>query len=259
VGFETKSQTELSYMREAGRVVSDTLDLLAAAAQPGTSLAELDRLARAEIVRRGAVSSFLGYQPGGLPAYPAVLCASVNDVVVHGIPDATLLREGDILSLDFGVSVKGYHADSARTVGVGRISAERQRLIDVTREALEVAIGLVQPTSRVGDLGHAVQSHVERRGFSVVRDFVGHGIGRRMHEEPQVPNYGAPHRLPRLRPGIVLALEPMVNAGSWEVEVMPDRWTVRTKDRSDSAHFEDTVALMESGPEILTRPWRGAP
>lgn len=240
-------------MREAGRVVARTLDLLAEASLPGTRLIELDRIARDQIQKSGAVSSFLGYKPGGLPPYPAVLCSSVNEVVVHGIPDDYVLKEGDILSLDFGVSMRGYHADSARTIPVGRVSAERQRLIDVTRESLEKAIALVAPTSRIGDLGHAIQAYVEGQGFSVVRDFVGHGIGRRMHEEPQVPNYGAPHRLPRLRPGIVLALEPMVNAGGWEVEVMPDRWTVRTKDRKDSAHFEHTVALTESGAEVLTR------
>lgn len=254
MGFETKSLAEIGYMREAGRVVSETLDLLTTAALPGTSLIELDQLARAQIARSGAVSSFLGYKPGGLPPYPAVLCASLNDVVVHGIPDQTLLQEGDILSLDFGVSMKGYHADSARTIPIGRISPARQKLIDVTRESLEAAIRMVVPTSRIGDLGHAVQTYVEAQGFSVVRDFVGHGIGRRMHEEPQVPNYGAPNRLPRLRPGLVLALEPMVNAGGWEVEVMVDGWTVRTKDRKDSAHFEHTVVLSEHGPEVLTRP-----
>ncbi len=252
MGFELKSKSDLGYMREAAAVVTGTLKLLAEASQPGTTLRELDRLARDQIARHKAASSFLGYKPGGLPAYPAVLCASVNDVVVHGIPDDTRLVEGDIVSLDFGVHVKGFHADSARTFAVGRVSPGRQRVVDVTRASLERAIDLMSPSTRVGDLGHAIQSCVESQGFSVVRDFVGHGIGRRMHEEPQVPNYGAPNRLVRLRPGMVLAIEPMVNAGGWEVEVMADGWTVRTKDRSDSAHFEDTVALTEDGPEVLT-------
>ncbi len=254
MGYEVKTRSELGYMAEAGLVVSSTLELLSQAAVPGTTLAELDRLARAEIARHKAISSFLGYKPGALPPYPAVLCASLNDIVVHGIPDETVLREGDILSLDFGVMVKGFHADAARTVGVGRISPERARLIETTRRALDVGIAMVSPAHRVGDIGHAIQGFVEAAGYSVVRDFVGHGIGRRMHEEPQVPNYGAPNRLPRLRNGIVLALEPMVNAGSWEVEVLADGWSVRTKDRSDSAHFEDTVALTEEGPKVLTRP-----
>ncbi len=252
MGFELKSKSDLGYMREAAQVVSQTLRLLGEASVPGTTLRELDQLARAQIARHKATSSFLGYKPGGLPPYPAVLCASVNDVVVHGIPDDTRLAEGDIVSLDFGVHVRGFHADSARTFAVGRISEARRRLIDVTRTSLERAIALMSPAVRVGDLGHGIQTYVESQGFAVVRDFVGHGIGRRMHEEPQVPNYGAPNRLVRLRSGLVLALEPMVNAGGWEVEVMADGWTVRTKDRSDSAHFEDTVALTESGPEVLT-------
>jgi methionyl aminopeptidase len=252
LGFELKSKSDLGYMREAAQVVSQTLRLLGEASVPGTTLRELDQLARAQIARHKATSSFLGYKPGGLPPYPAVLCASVNDVVVHGIPDDTRLAEGDIVSLDFGVHVRGFHADSARTFAVGRISEARRRLIDVTRTSLERAIALMSPAVRVGDLGHGIQTYVESQGFAVVRDFVGHGIGRRMHEEPQVPNYGAPNRLVRLRSGLVLALEPMVNAGGWEVEVMADGWTVRTKDRSDSAHFEDTVALTESGPEVLT-------
>jgi len=209
-------------------------------------------LAREEIRRSGSASSFLGYKPGALPPYPAVICLSLNDVVVHGIPDSSRLAEGDILSLDFGVSVRGFHADSAITVPVGRTTPERLRLIDVTRRALDAAIALATPEHRVGDLGHAVQRLVEPEGFSVVRDFVGHGIGRRLHEEPQIPNYGAPNRLPRLRPGLVVAIEPMINAGDWAVEVMKDGWTVRTRDRRDSAHFEHTVAVTDHGPEVLT-------
>ncbi len=253
MSIETKSRAELGWMREASRATAEIVALMIQAAQPGTQLIELDRLARSEIDKRHATSSFLGYKPGGLPPYPAVVCLSLNDVVVHGIPDATRLQEGDILSLDFAVSMRGYHGDMARTIPIGPISPERQALIDVTRAALDVAVQTVLPTKRIGDIGHAVQTFVEERGFQVVRDFVGHGIGRRMHEDPQVPNYGAPNRLPRIRFGTTLALEPMVNAGTWEVEVMPDRWTVRTQDRRDSAHFEDTVALIEDGPEVLTR------
>lgn len=252
MGIELKTRSEFDYMAEAGRVVAETLDLLEQASVPGTTLLELDRLAEDLIRKRGATSSFLRY---GRPPYPKVLCASVNDVVVHGIPDSTRLSEGDIVGLDFGVCVKGFHADAARTVGVGRISPERARLISVTRDALSRAIDVLgRPDSRVGDIGAAVQAFVEGQGFSVVKDFVGHGIGRRMHEEPQVPNYGKASMGPRFRKGMAVALEPMVNEGTWEVEVMPDGWTVRTKDRRASAHFEHTAALTDDGVVVLTRP-----
>ena len=249
--IELKSKAELGHMREAGRIVAETLALLTEAARPGVTLVELDSLAEGVIRKYGAVSSFLGYK--GPTPYPKVLCASVNDVVVHGIPDERRLVEGDIVGLDFGVSWKGFHADAARTVGVGRISPERQRLLDVTRDALALGVAAAVPGGRVGDIGAAVQQFVERAGFSVVRDFVGHGIGRRMHEEPQVPNYGAAGRGRRLREGVVLALEPMVNAGTWEVDVRPDGWTVATADGKDSAHFENTVAVTAHGPEVLTK------
>lgn len=248
VGIELKTKSELGWMREAGRVVALTLDELERAVQPGTTLLELNRIAEDCIRKHGATSSFLGYH-----GYPKVLCTSVNEVVVHGIPDSRVLVEGDIIGIDFGVSVRGFHGDAARTVPVGRISEEASRLIKVTRGALEQAIAALGPNKRVSDIGHAAQSLVEGAGYSVVRDFVGHGIGRRMHEEPQVPNYGQAGRGPRLRNGMVLAIEPMVNVGGYEVEVLPDRWTVLTKDRRLSAHFEHTVALTEHGPEILTQ------
>lgn len=247
MGVEIKSKAELERMREAAQVVALTLDELEKAAQPGVTLDELDRIAQDCIRRHKATSSFLGYH-----GYPKVLCASPNEVVVHGIPNGRALVAGDIVGLDFGVSIKGFHGDAARTVAVGRVSAEAERLMQVTREALEKGIAAARVGNRVSDIGHAVQTHVEAAGFSVVRDFVGHGIGRRMHEEPQVPNYGQPGRGLRLRPGMVLAIEPMVNVGTHEVDVLPDRWTVVTRDRKWSAHFEHTVAITEDGPEVLT-------
>lgn len=246
--IESKSKLELGHMRDAGRVVAETLELLAEAAKPGVSLNDLDRIAARNIERHKAVSSFLGYK-----GYPKVLCASVNEVVVHGIPSDRRLVEGDIVGLDFGVSLRGYHADAARTVGVGKISEARQRLLDTTRDALAAAVASSVPGSRLGDIGATVQQFVESRGYAIVRDFVGHGIGRRMHEEPQVPNYGAPGRGRRLRAGWVLAIEPMVNEGTFEVDVLEDGWTVVTKDSKDSAHFENTVAITDNGPEVLTR------
>lgn len=251
MGIELKSRSELGYMRESCRIVSRILDTLVEAAQPGITLEELDRIAADGIEKHKVTSSFLGYGGYDNP-YPKVLCASVNEVVVHGIPDGRKLQEGDIVGLDFGVIHKGFHGDSARTVAVGKITPESQRLVDVTRAALEKAIAAAQVFGRIGDIGAAVQSYVEGEGFSVVRDFVGHGIGRRMHEEPQVPNYGQPGRGPRIRPGMVVALEPMVNEGTYEVEILRDGWTVVTKDRRRSAHFEHTVAITEDGPEVLT-------
>lgn len=248
MAIELKSRAELELMRHAGRVVAEALETLAEAAKPGVTLEELDALAARLIARHGVVSSFLGYH-----GFPKVLCASVNEVVVHGIPGPRVLQDGDIVGLDFGVSWKGFHADAARTVPVGTISAERQQLIDVTREALERAVAAAVEGNRLGDIGAAVQTYVEAQGYSVVQDFVGHGIGRQMHEEPQVPNYGVAGRGRRLKTGMVLALEPMVNVGTWKVDVLDDGWTVVTQDGKDSAHFENTVALTAHGPEVLTR------
>jgi methionyl aminopeptidase len=250
---ELKSKADLELMREAGRIVAITLDALEQAAQPGVTLNELDRIASDHIKKHKAVSSFFNYRVDKY-IYPKVLCTSVNDVVVHGIPDGRKLVEGDIVGLDFGVSFRGFHGDAARTVAVGQIAPDRQRIIDVTRRALELAVDAAIPNNRVMDIGRAVQTYVEAQGYSVVRDFVGHGIGRRMHESPQVPNYVDKQATGRLKTGMCLALEPMVNAGTYETERLPDGWTVVTRDRKISAHFEHTVSITDNGPVILTLP-----
>jgi methionyl aminopeptidase len=248
-GVELKGPSEIALMRQAGRIVAEILDALEAAVAPGVSTWELDQLAERLIAQKGARPAFKGYQ-----GFPACLCASVNDEVVHGIPSRRRrLAEGDLMKLDFGVVYRGYYGDSARTVPVGQVSEEAARLVEATRGALERAVQVMQVGNRLGDIGHAVQSHVEARGYAVVRDFTGHGIGRKLHEEPRVPNYGSPGSGMKLRAGMVLAVEPMVNAGSEEVRVLEDDWTAVTLDRRLSAHFEHTVLIAETGPEILTR------
>jgi methionyl aminopeptidase len=243
-----RSTAELERMRTAGRLVGDVLTQVAARVAPGVSTADLDELAERLIADAGATAAFKGYH-----GYPATICASINDEVIHGIPSARrVLNEGDIISIDIGASVDGYYGDSAVTLPVGQVSEEAATLLRVTDEALYKAIERVRPGGRVSDIGHAVQRHVEAYGFSVVREFVGHGIGQRMHEEPQVPNYGEPGRGPRLAEGMVLAIEPMVNAGKPAVKVLADGWTAVTRDRSLSAHFEHTVAVTADGPWILT-------
>ncbi len=244
------SPDEIARIRAACLVVHDVLEELERAAQPGVTTAELDRIAAARTRERGAAPAFLGYH-----GYPASLCISVNDEVVHGIPSpARVLEAGDLVGLDFGVVLDGFYGDAARTVAVGTPSAAAARLIEATRDALAAAIAQATPGHRVGDIGAAVQGLVEARGFSVVRDFVGHGIGRRLHEPPQVPNFGRPGAGETLRPGMVLALEPMVNAGAPDVEILDDGWTAVTADGSLSAHFEHTVYVTENDPEILTLP-----
>jgi len=245
-----KSWSELQTMAHANRVVVEALDALEAAAVPGVTTKEMDRIAREHIERAGARPAFLGYR-----GYPATLCISVNEEVVHGIPGPRKLREGDIVGLDLGCVVDGFFGDAARTVAVGRPSEEAARLMKVTREALSAGIDACHPGKRVGDIGHAVQAHAERHGYSVVREFVGHGIGTSLHEEPQVPNYGPPGRRERLVAGMCLAIEPMVNVGRPEVEVLADGWTAVTRDRSLSAHFELSVAVTALGPWILSEPW----
>lgn len=248
--IELKSRDEIERIREASGIVHDVLAELAGAVAPGVTTAELDRLAEARTRERGAIPAFKGYQ-----GYPASLCISVNEEVVHGIPSPRrVLRQGDIVGLDFGVVYRGFFGDSARSVPVGTVSAEAQRLLEATRQALERAIAAAVAGARLGDVGAAVQTLVESQGFSVVRDFVGHGIGRRLHEPPQVPNFGVAGTGPRLRPGMVLALEPMVNAGGPDVVTLEDGWTAVTADGSLSAHFEHTVAVTENGPEILSLP-----
>ena len=243
-----RSAAELDAMRAAGRLVGEVLTALAAKVTPGVSTADLDRIAERMIVEAGGIPAFKGYH-----GYPATICSSINEEVIHGIPSSgRVLKEGDVISLDVGASLAGYFGDSAITVPVGQVSEEAATLLRVTEESLYKAIAVVKPGGRVSDIGHAVQKHVEAYGFSVVREFVGHGIGQRMHEEPQVPNYGEPGRGPRLAEGMVLAIEPMVNAGKPAVKVLSDGWTAVTKDKRLSAHFEHTVAVTAGAPWILT-------
>mgnify|MGYP001165958023 FL=1 len=243
-----KSQAELNLMREAGRIVAEVLELLARSIRPGVSTRELDKLAEELIRRRGAEPAFKGYR-----GFPASLCISINEEIVHGIPRADrILQEGDVASVDVGARYRGFYGDAARTFPVGDVGPEKKRLLDVTNEALWVGIGQAQVGNRLSDISAAVQRHVESHGYSVVRDFVGHGIGRNLHEEPQVPNFGEPGRGPRLKAGMVLAIEPMVNEGGPEARLLADRWTAVTQDGGWSAHFEHTVAITEAGPWILT-------
>lgn len=235
-------------MRVSGQMVAEILALLREQIQPGVTTNELDKLAESECRKRKALPAFKGY--GG---FPFSICASPNHKVVHGFPDDEPLREGDILSIDFGVLYDGFYGDSAITVPVGKIPPARQRLLEVTEKSLAAAISQLQVDQRLGDVSHAVQACVEPAGFSVVREFVGHGIGRKLHESPQVPNFGRPGQGLKLKEGMVLAIEPMINAGQPGVSVLEDGWTAVTVDGADSAHFEHTVALTVDGPEILTR------
>lgn len=245
-----KSPAEVEKMYRAGQIVWGALVKMRAMVKPGISTNELDEFAEAYSNENGARPAFKGYR-----GYPGSVCTSINQEVVHGIPSRMRrLREGDILSMDFGVDLDGYFADAALTVPVGKIKPEREKLLRVTRESLERAIDKVRPGNRLGDVSAAVQSWVEQNGFSVVREFVGHGIGTRMHEDPQLPNYGSPGQGARLQEGMVLAIEPMVNTGGPAVKVLDDDWTAVTVDGSDSAHFEHTVAVTKDGPWILTRP-----
>ena len=243
-----KSPAELDKMRAAGRIVAETLALLKSRIRPGVTTAELDRLAEKECERHGAKPAFKGY--GG---FPYSICSSPNDRVVHGFPDNNPLQDGDILSIDFGVLYKGFFGDSAMTFAVGTLDEKTQRLVTATRESLERAIEKSVPNGRLSDVSHAVQSWVEPKGFSVVREFVGHGIGSKLHEAPQIPNYGEAGQGPRLKAGMTLAIEPMINAGVPGVKILEDGWTAVTLDGKWSAHFEHTVAITDNGPEILTR------
>lgn len=243
-----KTPEQLKAMREAGRITGEALNLAEEAVKPGISTKVLDDIIRRHIERSGARPSFLG-----LYGFPGSACISINEQVIHGIPSAdVILREGDIVKIDTGAFFKGFHGDSARTIAVGSITPEAQRLIDVTRESFFEAFERVKEGARIGDIGHAVQSYVEERGFSAVRDFVGHGVGRDLHEDPEVPNYGRPGRGVRLMNGMVIAIEPMINAGTEKVAQLADGWTVVTADGALSAHYEHTVALTENGAEMLT-------
>jgi methionyl aminopeptidase len=253
MGIVIKNLAELDRMREAGRVVAAVLDAVEAACVPGATTRDLERIAERELARAGARSAFLGYAPGGAPPYPAVLCTSIDDEVVHGIPDQRrLLREGDLVGIDFACFKDGWCADAARTVGVGVISAPARALLDTTRLCLERAIAECHPGRRLGDLGAAIQQLAEERGYGLVRAFTGHGIGRAMHEDPQVLNHGVPGRGARLKPGMVLAIEPMLTTGSGQVRILDDGWTVVTSDGSLAAHVEHTVAITADGPRVLT-------
>jgi methionyl aminopeptidase len=244
-----RTPEEIAKMRRAGRVVAEMHARTREAIRPGVTTAELDKVAREVLERRGARSNFLGYH-----GFPAVICTSPNDMIVHGIPGDHRLEEGDIISVDCGAIVEGYHGDAAYTAPVGGVSEEARRLMEVTEVSLQAAIEAMVDGNRISDIGHAVQTVAEGAGFSVVREYVGHAIGTAMHEDPQVPNYGPPGRGPRLRPGLVLAVEPMVNAGSPGTRLLADGWSVVTADGSLSAHFEHSIAVGEDGPEVLTLP-----
>ena len=243
-----KSPQELDAMRRAGKVVALALAALQEGITSGMRTSDLDAIAEAEIRRHGATPSFIGYR-----GFPASLCVSVNNEIVHGIPGNRVIQDGDIVSLDVGAIVDGFHGDAAVTVGVGQITSEAQRLISAAQEALVAGIEAARPGGRLGDISAAIQSLAESRGYSVVREYVGHGIGRKMHEEPAVPNYGKPGRGIPLQQGMALAIEPMLNIGGWKTKVLNDNWTVVTEDGSLSAHFEHTIAITDLGPEVLTQ------
>jgi methionyl aminopeptidase len=246
--IELKSAREIGLMRAGGHILADVMERLRASVKPGLSTLEIDEDVEAFIRGRGALPAFKGYR-----GFPATVCISINEEVVHGIPSAhRRIEEGDIVGLDLGCIVEGYYADCAFTLAIGDVPPKVQQLLDVTRESLDVAIEECRAGRRLSDVSHAVQAHVEHHGFSVVRAFVGHGIGRALHEDPQIPNFGDPGRGPQLRPGMVLAIEPMVTMGSWEVKVLDDGWTAVTRDGSLAAHFEHTIAVTENGPEVLT-------
>jgi len=246
--IELKSAREIGLMRTGGHLLADVMDRLRETVKPGLSTLEIDEDVESFIRARGAAPAFKGYR-----GFPATVCISINEEVVHGIPSAhRRIKEGDIVGLDLGCIVEGYYADCAFTLAIGDVPPKVQSLLEVTRESLDVAIAECHAGRRLSDVSHAVQTHVERHGFAVVRAFVGHGIGRALHEDPQIPNFGDPGRGPQLRPGMVLAIEPMVTMGSWEVKVLDDGWTAVTRDGSLAAHFEHTIAITETGPEVLT-------
>lgn len=242
-----KNNKEIDLMRSAGQIVAETLLLVEEKVRPGITTAELDRIAEEFITKHGAKPSFKG-----LYGFPASLCISVNEQVVHGIPGGYVLKDGDIISVDCGANINGFHGDAARTFGIGNISEEAERLINVTKESFFKGIEYAKVDNRLTDISHEIQNYVEASGFSVVRDFVGHGIGRVVHEDPEVPNYGRPGRGPKLVEGMALAIEPMVNIGNYKVKTLSNDWTVVTSDGSLSAHYENTIIILPDGPEILT-------
>lgn len=244
-----KSRDEIAIMKEAGRIVSGVRDLLIDSLRPGMVELELDEIARREFKKAGVIPTFLGYH-----GYPATVCVSINDEIVHGIPGTREIHDGDIVSLDIGCTYEGFVADTAVSAGVGNVSPEAQNLIDVTREAVWRGIRAARGGAKTGDIGYAIQTYVESEGLAIVREYVGHGVGRQMHEDPQVPNYGKPGTGTPLRPGMVIAIEPMVNLGDWRTKRDDDEWTVRTIDGALSAHFEHTLAITDGEAEVLTLP-----
>jgi methionyl aminopeptidase len=248
MGIIIKSDKEIAAMRQAGQIVGTILQILSKQVKPGMKTKELDIIAERELKRLGAKSSFKGYR-----GFPACLCVSVNDEIVHGIPGERVLNEGDTVSLDFGAIYNGFQGDAALTVAVGAVSPAARQLIEATRLSLEAGIAAARAGATLGDISAAIQSYAESRGYSVVREYTGHGIGRDMHEEPQIPNYGLPGTGPVLKKGMTLALEPMLNVGDWHTRLAGDRWTVLTADGSLSAHFEHTIAINDTEPEVLTR------
>ena len=251
-----KSQREIDKMKRAGDVVARVHMRMEELVAPGITTAELNQAAQEIILGAGAIPSFLGYpSPYGGVDFPGAICASVNEEVIHGFPGTRVLQEGDIISVDVGAILDGWHGDAARTFPVGKVSAEAARLISVTRESFEAGMAVALPGNRIRDISQAVQQVVERNGFGVVRDYVGHGIGTEMHEEPQIPNYVGRERGPRLAEGMVICIEPMVNVGTWRVELLEDKWTVVTADRRYSAHHENTIGITKDGPLVLTQPW----
>jgi len=245
-----RSFAEMETMHRACSIVVETLAILAENTKAGITTKDLDLIAAENLKKRGAKSAFLGYHN-----FPATLCVSVNDEVVHGIPGKRVLKDGDIVGLDFGAIVDGYYGDAARTVAVGKVSAEAERLMKVTEESLRRGIESAQPGNRLGDIGHAVESHAVKNGYTVVRELTGHGIGRKLHEDPQVPNYGQPGKGGRIQAGMCLAIEPMVNAGKAPTRMLSDNWTIVTEDKSLSAHYELTIAVTEHGPWVLSEPY----
>ena len=247
--IELKSRAELAQMRVAGQLAGQALQEIGRHIAPGVTTRELDQIAERFIKKNGGVCTFIGYR-----GYPATICASINEEVVHGIPGPRKLNAGDVVGIDIAATVGGFVGDTAQTWIVGKGSSEAERLVNVTRDSLQLAIDLMVPGNRLGDIGAAVQKYVEAQGFGVVRDFVGHGIGRQMHEDPAVPNYGTAGTGMRLEPGLVLAIEPMVTQGTWQVKMLDDGWTVVTRDGKLAAHFEHTIAVTDSGPWVLTKP-----
>ena len=246
-GASIKSASELEAMRKAGQVVARMIAAIKEAVEPGITTKQLDTVAAKELKRQGAKPAFLGYM-----GFPATICTSVNEQIVHGIPGDRVLKEGDLVKVDVGAVVDGLYGDSAMTLPVGQVSAEAMRLIETTKNSLDAAIEVVKPGNRLGDIGAAVQEYAESRGYGVVREYVGHGIGRNLHEEPQIPNYGVAGRGALLHAGMVIAVEPMVNVGTWRTQALEDGWTVVTADGKLSAHFEHTMAIGEHGAEVLT-------